>query len=379
MNRSASSSPSSSFKMDRTKVLKNFWYCASLSKDVKKNQLKSTKVLGKNIALFRDPIDNNVYCLEDSCPHRNAPLSKGWIESIESSKNCGESAKTHIVCPYHGWSFDRSGKIQHIPSMPRSTPSSKQVLRTYDIEEKDGFVWLFYGSKNVLEIDRPPIPHIDEFDELDKYDRKRWACAYGEIEIEAPHFNVFDNALDISHIHYLHSFGNRESQESQEVRNICMDDSKGNEDALYSLSGTLDIQNRPINVFWEWTKIDVVPVRFTAFLPSTSAIKITLGRGVEMITFVHTVPIDQKRSVNRFCLLRNFARFPLLDYFAERVMLKVLQEDKVMLESLVNPSTNENENQNQNENEISVMTDMPQIGYRKLWQSWAQLGYLVDL
>lgn len=114
MNRSASS-----FRMDRTKVLKNFWYCASLSKDVKKNQLKSTKVLVKNIALFKDPIDNNVYCLEDSCPHRNAPLSKGWIES---STNCGESAKTHVVCPYHGWSFDRSGKIQHIPSMPRSSP-----------------------------------------------------------------------------------------------------------------------------------------------------------------------------------------------------------------------------------------------------------------
>lgn len=152
-----------------------------------------------------------------------------------------------------------------------------------------------------------------------------------------------------------------------------MDDSKGTEDALYSISGTLDIQNRPINVFWEWTKIDVVPVRFTAFLPSTSAIKITLERGVEMITFVHTVPVDKKRSVNRFCLLRNFARSPLLDYFAERVMLKVLQEDKNMLESLVNPSTNENEN------EISVMTDMPQIGYRKLWQSWAQLGYFVDL
>lgn len=36
--------------------------------------------------------------------------------------------------------------------------------------------------------------------------------AAGEIEFDAPHWSVFDNAIDMAHIHYLHSdsFGNKE-------------------------------------------------------------------------------------------------------------------------------------------------------------------------
>jgi hypothetical protein len=30
------------------------------------------------------------------------------------------------------------------------------------------------------------------------------------MEFEAPHWPVFENAIDMAHIHYLHSFGNSE-------------------------------------------------------------------------------------------------------------------------------------------------------------------------
>lgn len=36
-------------------------------------------------------------------------------------------------------------------------------------------------------------------------------AVYGEIEFECGHWGVFENAIDMAHIHYLHadSFGNR--------------------------------------------------------------------------------------------------------------------------------------------------------------------------
>lgn len=39
----------------------------------------------------------------------------------------------------------------------------------------------------------------------------RWKPVYGEIEFECGHWAVFENAIDMAHIHYLHSdsFGNK--------------------------------------------------------------------------------------------------------------------------------------------------------------------------
>lgn len=40
-----------------------------------------------------------------------------------------------------------------------------------------------------------------------------WGClqVYGEIEFECNHWSVFENAIDMAHIHYLHNdtFGNQ--------------------------------------------------------------------------------------------------------------------------------------------------------------------------
>jgi hypothetical protein len=70
-------------------------------------------------------------------------------------------------------------------------------------------------------------------------------------------------------------------------------------------------------------------VEFKAFVPSTSMVRIQLGAGVSMITFVNTVPIDDKRSINRFCLIRNFAPNKAFDAYAKKAMFKILGEDKV--------------------------------------------------
>lgn len=72
-----------------------------------------------------------------------------------------------------------------------------------------------------------------------------------------------------------------------------------------------------------------VPVEFKAFVPSTSMVRIQLGAGVSMITYVNTVPIDEKRSINRFCLIRNFAPSSAFDAYAKKAMYKILGEDKV--------------------------------------------------
>lgn len=84
------------------------------------------------------------------------------------------------------------------------------------------------------------------------------------------------------------------------------------------LHGPCRIHNKPVSKMWEWTAVPSVPVEASAMLPSSSNVKITLNHGVQMITFVNTVPIDENRAINRFCLIRNFALSPAFDFWARR-------------------------------------------------------------
>lgn len=339
----------------RSMVLKNFWYCAQLSSSVRPRRLTPTRILGRDVVLFRDGASEQVFCMEDSCPHRRAPLSRGRIDCAAPTPR--------VVCPYHGWSFDPSGRVRDIPSLPEGSPlPTHRVARTYDVQERGGFVWIFFGPERIPRPDRPPIPHIAELDA----GRDSWARVYGEVEIGAPHSDVFDNAIDMSHIHYLHAFGDGDSPR---IEDLVMDE-RG---SAYACSGSLAISHKPVNVLWSWAKTDSVRVSFTAFLPSTSAIKIRLGGGAEMITFVNTVPIDETRSVNRYCLLRNFARSPLFDRMAERAMAEVFAEDRAMLEALLPPGGGEDGR------ELSVVTDKPQTAFRTMRLAWEDMGYLVRM
>ncbi len=68
-----------------------------------------------------------------------------------------------------------------------------------------GFIWLFYGSASLPADERPPIPFVPELED------PSWKPVYGEIEFECNHWSVFENAIDMAHIHYLHNdtFGNQ--------------------------------------------------------------------------------------------------------------------------------------------------------------------------
>lgn len=144
-------------------------------------------------------------------------------------------------------------------------------------------------------------------------------------------------------------------------------------DAL-SVTATFQLCNKPASVLWEWTKVPEVSVTAKAFLPSTSMISFTLGNGLSFITFVNTVPVSENKSVNRFALVRNLAwdrtgtfNSKVWDAWARKAMMKILGEDKIMVEKL-RPELLVKE--------YSVRADLPQIEFRKMRQQWVDLGYV---
>lgn len=70
----------------------NWVYIGKLS-DIPKRGARKVKALGCNVAIFRTG-DDAVFALEDSCPHKQGPLSDGIVHG------------KGVACPLHNWVID---------------------------------------------------------------------------------------------------------------------------------------------------------------------------------------------------------------------------------------------------------------------------------
>ena len=92
----------------KQKVLRRFWY-ATVPVDTLADGPKPFTLLGEKIVMFLDNAGKPV-ALADRCCHRTARLSKGW------------SQDGRIICGYHGWTYDGTGKLVRIPQLPPDQP-----------------------------------------------------------------------------------------------------------------------------------------------------------------------------------------------------------------------------------------------------------------
>src|SRR5207253_7778257 len=84
--------------------LRNVWYVALPSSELKQNKMQSRVIMGEPIVFYRDSQDK-VSGLRDICPHRGIPLSYGRV------------VKDQVECAYHGWKFNSEGTCTEIPSL----------------------------------------------------------------------------------------------------------------------------------------------------------------------------------------------------------------------------------------------------------------------
>ena len=81
---------------------------------------RSVEVGGRRIAVFRTP--DGFRAIDHACPHAGGPLADGIVAG-----GC-------VTCPLHGLRIDlATGEACGDPS---------QRVRTYDVVERDGALWL---------------------------------------------------------------------------------------------------------------------------------------------------------------------------------------------------------------------------------------------
>ena len=165
--------------------LRSFWWPVALSEEVKELPVP-VKLLGEELVLFRD-LSGELVLLGAHCSHRRASLAYGIIE------------ENGIRCAYHGWCYDRHGKVIDRPAEPIKTAPNIQHP-WYPARELGGFVFAYLGSDKE---NSPPLPRYDVLVQ-DGYRVVERGDPDGGKAYNCNWLQGVENTTDTTHLTYLH-------------------------------------------------------------------------------------------------------------------------------------------------------------------------------
>ena len=133
-------------------AMSDFWHPVALSAALCERTPLPVMLLGESLVLVR--LDGNVHALSDFCRHFQARLSSGEVVSV-----AGHEA---LQCPYHGWSYNGTGRCVRIPQLSdkQRIPASAAVS-SYRVREQFGLLWVSLSNCEP-EYGLPEFPEFDD-------------------------------------------------------------------------------------------------------------------------------------------------------------------------------------------------------------------------
>ena len=175
------SSPQGTKRRYSVAWVRNHWYVAAASKQLKTKPLPQT-ILDTPLVLFRDA-DGTPHALLDRCAHRNVPLSLGRIRSGK------------LVCGYHGWAYDGEGVCQDVPALCGPSTGKGRRVPFFPTVERHGFVWVYMDPNTQPSVEPFELPHLDD---------QRYTSVQYTIDVPATLHATLENILDVPHTAFLH-------------------------------------------------------------------------------------------------------------------------------------------------------------------------------
>ncbi|HYC45630.1 MAG TPA: aromatic ring-hydroxylating dioxygenase subunit alpha [Burkholderiales bacterium] len=165
-------------------LIRNSWYVAAWSEDVKHGQLFARTIVGEPLVFLRTK-SGEVAAMDDRCPHRRMPLSLGRI--MEDDR---------LVCGYHGLAFDPRGVCVNVPGQPESATRGICV-RSYPVVERYGLIWIWMGAAEQAD----PAAIV----ECRPLEQPGWHQTRLYRHTKANYLLLNDNLADLLHVAYLHT------------------------------------------------------------------------------------------------------------------------------------------------------------------------------
>jgi phenylpropionate dioxygenase-like ring-hydroxylating dioxygenase large terminal subunit len=282
-----------------------------------------------NYIVWRDK--TNYYGLRDCCSHQG------------SSFMLGEVCKNTISCPYHGYIFDgTNGDLIQIPKL-QYVESSTHNVDCFKVVEKADMVYL-----NTIPIKNDEMKNnINEtniFTEPEYFDKDQ-RCVFLSEDFEHYAKFVSVNSLDICHIGFVHTFGNKKNPNPlHNSKVIKMEDNKFHYKISYEyLAGEKSI----VNKIYNFTNI-IVENEY--ILPHTTVARVKFGPFTSTI-ITHALPISKFKTKLFVKAYRSYWSYDLnnpknnnllyllyylINYFGDKVtkntMYTTLKQDKAIVD-----------------------------------------------
>ena len=306
------------------------WYPIGFSDDFSKKPKKIT-IRDVNYIVWKDK-EHEYYGMRDSCSHQG------------SSFMLGKTCKNTISCPYHGYIFDGSnGELVQIPKLPHIESKSHNI-DCFKVVEKGDMIYLntvpIQNEEMKSQIDESYIFTEPEFNDKSQ----RVVCLTEDFEHHAKFVTV--NSLDICHIGFVHSFGNKKSPNPLHNSKILkMDDYENHYKIVYEYMAG---ENSLVNKIY---KFDNITVENEYSLPHTTVARVKFG-SMSSTIITHALPISKFKTKlfvkayrnywsyyhekNEFYLLYPFES--IINYLGDKVtyntMYNTLKQDKAIVDNI---------------------------------------------
>jgi phenylpropionate dioxygenase-like ring-hydroxylating dioxygenase large terminal subunit len=161
-------------------VLINDWHVVARVSDLAPESVGSFRLLGVDLVIWNS--GGGIQVWDDLCVHRGAKLSGGRVTG-----GC-------LQCPYHGWTYDRTGECVRIPAHPTQKAPARAHVNVHPVRVSHGLVWTSLGEPRR---DVPPFP------EWADPSYRNIPC--GPYRFHALGPRVIENFLDVGHFPFVHT------------------------------------------------------------------------------------------------------------------------------------------------------------------------------
>ena len=249
---------------------------------------------GEPLVAWRTP-DGRPSVLLDRCPHRGVSLALG---------SCTASGR--LQCGFHGWEFEADGSAAHLPFNP-DTPRGPRGATALPLREVGGLLWVFTGFDPDTEPDA--ATHLSD-PRLTRYDyAEDWECHWTR---------AMENMLDFPHLPYVHrtTIGRFVRRRQTRASTLAYDI----EDTGYGFKFGSRIDGADPSAYLRW------------YSPN-SMILDTVPEPRVMRIQIFCIPLETNRTRMHLVTVRNFAQTPAASVVFDRFNLKVLHQDRAIVES----------------------------------------------
>jgi phenylpropionate dioxygenase-like ring-hydroxylating dioxygenase large terminal subunit len=325
-------------------MLKNKWYLICPSVELKNNIIKK-RILNDDIIFFRN-LNGEIAALEDRCCHRNVNLSLGYLNN------------ENIVCGYHGWEYDKTGKCVKIPSqLPGDKIPPTAKIKSYPVKDFNKWIWVFVGDEEKSTQINPV--NIEEMNE--------WPFTYKAYTFKADLESTAESLIDPYHIAFVHrnsikSFMGQIKESPADFNLKILDD---------------DIEGfyRRANVGTKAEKVyfgneENIDTRIKFYYPNISRLEIRFKEKILLI-LEHVMQVDDEHvEMKQITLWKNiFPKFPrFAKYFMAQKSEKIVAEDIDFLSSNLEILKKTKDKFH----EVSVKGDEVSLAFRKFWRKKLQ-------